>query len=121
MVRLHPFLILGLIQWSVSSAFAASPPRIIYETDMESDIDDAATLAVLHKLADQGQCGLALLLIALLFASPLSAQVEVAKVEFVGDVYRSGYGDNWQKIVLRLRGPEAQPATQGASANHGSE
>jgi hypothetical protein len=58
MVRLHSFLILGLIQLSVSSAFAASPPRIIYETDMESDIDDAATLAVLHKLADQGQCKL---------------------------------------------------------------
>jgi len=40
--------------------------------------------------------GLALLPLALLFASPLPAQVEIAKIEFVGDVYRSGYGDNWQ-------------------------
>jgi inosine-uridine nucleoside N-ribohydrolase len=32
------------------------PVRIILETDMESDIDDAATLGMLHALADNGEC-----------------------------------------------------------------
>jgi hypothetical protein len=34
----------------------ATPVKIIYETDMESDVDDAATLAMLHILADAGEC-----------------------------------------------------------------
>ncbi len=32
--------------------------NIIYETDMESDIDDAATLGMLHALADNGECNI---------------------------------------------------------------
>lgn len=35
---------------------SAEPVRIIFETDMESDIDDAGTLGMLHALADNGEC-----------------------------------------------------------------
>ncbi len=31
-------------------------PRIIFDTDMDSDFDDAGALALLHALADNGEC-----------------------------------------------------------------
>src|SRR5687768_10367927 len=34
---------------------AAPPVRIIFDTDMDSDCDDAGALAVLHALADRGE------------------------------------------------------------------
>jgi hypothetical protein len=34
---------------------AAPPVRIIFDTDMDSDCDDAGSLAVLHALADRGE------------------------------------------------------------------
>jgi hypothetical protein len=34
----------------------AEVPRIIFDTDMDTDCDDAGALAVLHVLADRGEC-----------------------------------------------------------------
>ena len=34
----------------------AEPPRIFFDTDMETDCDDAGAMAVLHALADRGEC-----------------------------------------------------------------
>tara|TARA_Y100001972_G_scaffold128758_1_gene191552 strand:- start:10657 stop:11559 length:903 start_codon:yes stop_codon:yes gene_type:complete len=45
------FLLLVLFKVSFISA---QPVKIIFDTDMESDVDDVAALAMLHGLADQG-------------------------------------------------------------------
>ena len=34
----------------------ACPVKIIFDTDMIGDYDDVGAMAVLHKLADQGEC-----------------------------------------------------------------
>ncbi|MES2596199.1 MAG: nucleoside hydrolase [Verrucomicrobiota bacterium] len=39
----------------LSMTFAA-PVKVIFDTDMETDCDDAGALAVLHTLADRGEC-----------------------------------------------------------------
>jgi len=38
------------------AAAGQSPPKVIFETDMESDVDDAGALAMLHAMADNGEC-----------------------------------------------------------------
>lgn len=38
------------------SALWAQPTKIIFDTDMESDVDDVAALAMLHGLANRGDC-----------------------------------------------------------------
>lgn len=44
----------------VSALFAVSAfaevPRIFFDTDMDTDCDDAGAMAVLHALADRGEC-----------------------------------------------------------------
>jgi hypothetical protein len=40
----------------ISPAAAAPPVRVIFDTDMDSDCDDPAALAMLHALADRGEC-----------------------------------------------------------------
>lgn len=35
---------------------AATPVKIFFDTDMETDCDDAAALAILHAMADKGEC-----------------------------------------------------------------
>lgn len=40
----------------LEAAEAPSVPRIIFDTDMATDCDDAGALAVLHALADKGEC-----------------------------------------------------------------
>lgn len=42
-------------QPTTSIAATPSPARIIFDTDMDSDCDDAAALALLHALADRGE------------------------------------------------------------------
>jgi len=42
----------------VMTAAATEPPRIIIDTDLRSDVDDAATLAMVNALADNGECEL---------------------------------------------------------------
>src|SRR5262245_8041091 len=39
-----------------STVLAAEPVPIIFDTDMDTDCDDAGALAVLHALADRGEC-----------------------------------------------------------------
>lgn len=52
-------LIVQLTAWP-SASLAVEPPvapvKIIFDTDMETDCDDAGALAVLHALADNGEC-----------------------------------------------------------------
>lgn len=40
----------------VTPVRADRPVRIIFDTDMETDCDDAGAMAVLHALADNGEC-----------------------------------------------------------------
>lgn len=44
--------------WSISvlTNIAAAPVKIIFDTDMLTDCDDAGAMAVLHALADRGEC-----------------------------------------------------------------
>lgn len=48
------------MRWLLSACFAlrlaAAPVPIIFDTDMDTDCDDAGALAVLHVLADRGEC-----------------------------------------------------------------
>src|SRR5262245_3773628 len=47
-------------------ATAKEPVRVIFDTDMDSDCDDAAALAMLHALADRGE--------AEILATPVSSR-----------------------------------------------
>lgn len=49
-------LVIFLLLWLICSATTAAPVPIIYDTDMDTDCDDAGALAVLHALADRGEC-----------------------------------------------------------------
>ena len=40
----------------LSGALAAAPAKIVLDTDMIGDYDDVGAMAVLHKLADAGEC-----------------------------------------------------------------
>lgn len=42
--------------WPVLAIQAAEPVKIIFDTDMMTDCDDAGAMAVLHALADLGEC-----------------------------------------------------------------
>lgn len=48
------WILLACVSWAI----AADRPRIILDTDMSGDCDDAGTLALLHALADRGECEL---------------------------------------------------------------
>lgn len=48
--------VLGMILGA--AAMAATPTKVIYETDMTFDVDDVGALAVLHALADRGEAEL---------------------------------------------------------------
>ena len=41
---------------AVAFAAAATPVKIIFDTDMLTDFDDVGALACLHALADAGEC-----------------------------------------------------------------
>jgi inosine-uridine nucleoside N-ribohydrolase len=51
-------LILFSAALRLSTAVAAPPVQLILDTDMSGDCDDAGALALLHALADQGECQL---------------------------------------------------------------
>jgi hypothetical protein len=42
--------------WMVTPASAAVPVKVIFDTDMETDCDDGGAMAILHSLADLGEC-----------------------------------------------------------------
>ncbi|MEQ9438761.1 MAG: nucleoside hydrolase [Cyclobacteriaceae bacterium] len=48
-----PMSLFGLLFYALT--LAAQPVKIIYDTDMESDVDDVAATAILHVLADRGE------------------------------------------------------------------
>ena len=41
---------------TVTQATAQSPAKIVFDTDIAGDVDDALALAMLHALADRGEC-----------------------------------------------------------------
>ena len=43
-------------QMSAASSAGGAPVRVLFDTDMHTDCDDAGALAVLHALADNGEC-----------------------------------------------------------------
>jgi inosine-uridine nucleoside N-ribohydrolase len=50
-------LVCGLVLvLATGAAGVAQPVPIIFDTDMDTDCDDAGALAVLHVLADRGEC-----------------------------------------------------------------
>lgn len=55
MMRLPAFLFAAIFCFSVAPVSAA-PVDILFDTDMETDCDDAAAMAVLHALADNAEC-----------------------------------------------------------------
>src|ERR1035437_801616 len=57
--RLFVSLLIITAAKCVSAVDSASPPIIIFDTDMGSDVDDAGALAVLHKLVDHGEAEIA--------------------------------------------------------------
>jgi hypothetical protein len=61
---------------------AAPPVRLVFDTDMAEDVDDVGALAVIHALADRGECELLAVMIC-------------ARNEFVGpcaDAINTWYG-----------------------------
>lgn len=51
--------IIALLAASTAAALNAAPPKVIFDTDMYTDYDDVGALAVLHALADAGECEIA--------------------------------------------------------------
>lgn len=49
----YPALFLPLLAFA--SLLSAAPPPVIFDTDMDSDVDDVAALAQLHVMADRGE------------------------------------------------------------------
>lgn len=54
MIRIFSLLLL----FSISTFAAAAPPRIIFDTDIGNDIDDALALAMLHAMESRGEAKL---------------------------------------------------------------
>lgn len=53
------FVVMPIAGWSAARPnVVTAPVRIILDTDMSGDADDAATLAILHALTDRGECDL---------------------------------------------------------------
>jgi inosine-uridine nucleoside N-ribohydrolase len=48
-------LALGMVTMRTISAEEGEAVRLIFDTDLESDVDDAGTVALLHALADRGE------------------------------------------------------------------
>lgn len=53
---LFSFLFILAVVPTANGAEPSVIPKIIFDTDMATDCDDAGALAVLHVLADQGEC-----------------------------------------------------------------
>ncbi len=48
-------LVLAMVATAALPMWGQSPVRIIFDTDMDTDCDDAGAPALLHALADQGE------------------------------------------------------------------
>lgn len=49
-------LVLAASAFLAGAALLADVPKVIFDTDMYTDFDDVGSLAVLHSLADAGEC-----------------------------------------------------------------
>lgn len=95
-------LALAMVATAALPLWGQSPVRIIFDTDMDTDCDDAGALALLHALADQGE--------AEILATIVSShyRYSVPCVEAINTYY--GRPDL----------PVGCPKGPGASANRGS-
>lgn len=66
-----PILAAVLLLSVLRAEDAPRPVKIIFDTDMETDCDDAGALAVLHALADNGECEILATMVSV--KDPLSA------------------------------------------------
>lgn len=66
MIRLPDYFCFWLLLFTflASPAKATDPDRLIFDTDLSSDVDDAGAVAVLHSLANQGKVQLLAMMIS---------------------------------------------------------
>lgn len=57
-----PSACLGLLV--MSQLAAAEPTQIIFDTDIQTDVDDVGATAVLHALADRGECAILMMAVS---------------------------------------------------------
>lgn len=57
-VRLCIILLIGALAMSDSDAAGREPVRLIFDTDMGNDVDDALALGCIHALESRGECTL---------------------------------------------------------------
>lgn len=100
-------LIILLMMFAFSSLAAAQPVRIIFDTDMGNDIDDALALAMLHAFESRGEAQLLAVTITKdnRWAAPY--------VDLVNTFY--GRGDIPIGVVRNGKTPESNPMIQGPS------
>lgn len=99
--------LVGILTLSVSSLVAQETPvKIIFDTDMSSDIDDVGALAVLHALADEGEAEI----LGCMISAPHEAvapcmdaintyygrpDIPIGYVEAHPKIYPGGDGETW--------------------------
>ena len=94
---------------------AQAAPRVIFDTDMGNDVDDALALAVLHALESRGECRL--LAVTVTKDEPYAAPYVDLVNTFYGrpdipiGVTRSGLtpAPDFQTAVAQRRGPDGAP------------
>ncbi|WP_299467677.1 nucleoside hydrolase [uncultured Gimesia sp.] len=74
-------IVLGLLL-TTNPARAAEPVRVIFDTDISGDVDDVLALAMLHTLADRGECEL--LAVTISKINPLTGPFTDATNTFYG-------------------------------------
>src|SRR5580698_9433222 len=82
MMKMLLAVLLGLVMCAPASA--ATPLRVIFDTDMGNDVDDALALAMLHAFASRGE--LELLAVTLSKGNPWAAEY----VRLVDEYYGRG-------------------------------
>lgn len=55
-MNLSPAILLYVFLGVIGIELSAAPARLLFDTDMTTDCDDAGAMAVLHALADGGEC-----------------------------------------------------------------
>ena len=78
--RLGGFCILVLLTTRFASA--VEPVQVIFDTDITGDVDDVLALAMLHTLADRGECDL--LAVTISKVNPLTGPFTDATNTFYG-------------------------------------
>lgn len=92
--------------WMASAVCCAAGPKIIFDTDMYTDFDDVGAMAVLHALADAGECEI-LGTVVCTRGAPSLAMVEVINDFYgraslpVGAPKEIGVGPHQEPSVVR--------------------